>query len=250
MVIASLSPRTFASDELELLAAIGNQVGVAVDRANLQAQELRAAILEERQNMARQMHDDIAQTLGYLGLQVDTVMGSSSLSQDVEAQAKLEEIRKAIEAAYRRVRGSITWLEEDVPGHFDLGAALLEIISEFEEQTGCRVESRVDGSQLLRLPPSVAFQVTYIIREALTNVGKHSGADAVHLTLQGLEDGRVEVTIQDNGRGFDPDSEQRSGGGGFGLRFMRERAEGVGGSLKIESQPGQGTQVVVSLPSG
>jgi PAS domain S-box-containing protein len=250
MVIASRSPHTFASEELELLAAIGNQVGLAVDRANLQAQELRAAILEERQNMAWQMHDDIAQTLGFLGLQVDTVAGSSSLAQDVEVQAKLEEIRKAIEDAYRRVRSSITRLEEDVPGHFDLGAALLEIISEFEEQTGCRVESRVDGSQLLRLPPSVAFQVTYIIREALTNVGKHSGADYVHLTLRGLEDDRVEVTIQDNGQGFDPDSEQRSGRGGFGLRFMRERAEGIGGSLRIESQPGQGTQVVVSLPLG
>ena len=103
---------------------------------------------------------------------------------------------------------------------------------------------------MLRLPPSVAFQVAYIIREALTNVRKHSGADSVHLTLQGLEDGRVEITIQDNGRGFDLDSEQQSGGRGFGLRFMRERAERVGGSLRIESGPGQGTRVVVSLPSG
>ena len=250
MVIASCSPRTFAPQELELLAAIGNQVGVAVDRANLQAQELRAAILEERQAMARQMHDDIAQTLGYLGLQVDSVMDSSSPDQNVEVQAELEGLRRAIEDAYERVRSSIMRLGEDVPGHFDLGAALPEIISEFEKQTGCRVESRVDRGQLSRLPPSVAFQATYIISEALTNVRKHSGADSVHLTLQGLEDGRIEVTIQDNGRGFDLDSEQQSGWGGFGLRFMRERAERVGGSLRVESQPGQGTRVVVSLPSG
>jgi len=250
MAVTSRSPRTLAPEELELLAAIGNQVGVAVDRANLQAQELRAAILEERQHMAQQMHDDIAQTLGYLGLQVDSVMGSSSLAQNVEVQAELEEIRRAIEDAYERVRSSIMRLREDVPGHFDLGAALPEIINEFEKQTGCRVESRVDGDQLPRLPPSVAFQVTYIIREALTNVRKHSGADSVHLTLQGLEDGRVEVTIQDNGRGFDLDSDQQSGSGGFGLRFMREQAERVGGSLRIESGPGQGTRVVISLPSG
>ncbi len=141
-------------------------------------------------------------------------------------------------------------LREDVPGHLDFGAALPDIISEFEKQTGCRVESRIDGDQLPRLPPSVAFQVTYIIREALTNARKHSGADSVRLTIQDLKDGRVEVTIQDNGQGFDLDSEQQSGGGGFGLRFMRERAERVGGSLRIESGPGQGTRVVISLPSG
>ncbi len=69
-------------------------------------------------------------------------------------------------------------------------------------------------------------------------------------TRQSLEDGRIEVTIQDNGRGFDLDSDQQSGWGGFGLRFMSERAERVGGSLRIESGPGQGTRVVVSLPSG
>jgi two-component system nitrate/nitrite sensor histidine kinase NarX len=248
MVAASRSPRDFASGELDMLVAIGNQVVVAVDRANLQAQELRAAILEERQDMARQMHDDIAQTLGYLGLQVDSVMGSSSLARNVEIQAKLEEIRKAIEDAYERVRSSIMRLGEDVPASFDLGVILPEIISEFEEQIGCRVESRVDRGQLPLLTPSVAVQATYIIREALTNVRKHSGAGSVHLTLQGLGDDMVEVIIQDNGRGFDFAGEPQPGGSGLGLRFMRERAELVGGYLKVESQPGQGTRVVVSLP--
>jgi GAF domain-containing protein/two-component sensor histidine kinase len=250
MIIASHSPRPFASQELELLAAIGNQVGVAVDRANLQARELKAAILEERQATARHMHDDTVQTLGYLGLQVDSVMSNPSLAQNVKVQTDLEEIRKAIEDAYERVRSSITQLEENINDYFDLEDALPEIISEFEKQTRCRVESKVEESQLPRLAPAVAFQAIYIIREALTNVGKHSGATSVHLTFQGLENGRVEVTIQDNGRGFDLHSEQQAGRGGYGLRFMRERAERVGGSLRIESQPGQGTRVVVSLPSG
>jgi PAS domain S-box-containing protein len=249
MILASHRPRTFAAKELELLAAIGNQVGVAVDRAHLQAQELRAAILEERQDMARQMHDDIAQTLGYLGLQVDNVMDSSSLAQNAVVQVELEGIRKAIEDAYERVRNSIARLEEDVPDRFDLGAALPEIISEFEKQTECRVELRVDRDLLSRLPPSVALQATYIIREALANVRKHSGADSVHLTLQCLENGMAEITIQDNGQGFDLDSEQQVGWEGFGLRFMRGRAERAGGSLIVESQPGRGTRVVASLPS-
>jgi GAF domain-containing protein/anti-sigma regulatory factor (Ser/Thr protein kinase) len=249
MALASRSPHTFTPQELDLLAAIGNEVGLAVDRANLQAQKLRAAILEERQAMAQHMHDDIAQILSYLGLQMDSVMNSSSLAQNVEAQAELEEMRKAIEDAYENVRSSITRLEEDVPSHLDLEAALPKIISQFEKQAKCRVELQVDKSPLSRLPTSVAVQAAYIISEALTNVRKHAGADSVHLTLQSLEDGTIKVTIQDNGRGFDLDSEQQSGGGGFGLRFMRKRAERVGGSLRIESQPGQGTQLIVTLPS-
>jgi GAF domain-containing protein len=250
MGLTGRSPCIFVSQELDLLTAIGNQVGVAVDRANLRTQELRAAILEVRQDMARQMHDDIAQTLGYLGLQVDRVMDRSSLAHNVEVQAELEGIRKAIEDAYERVRHSIIRLREDMPDHFDLKTTLSEILDEFEKQTRCRVESTIDEDQLRRLSPSAAPQAAYIIREALTNVAKHSGADSVHLTIQGLEDGRIEITIQDNGRGFDPDSKQQSGRKGFGLRSMRERAERVGGSLKVESQPGQGTRVIISLPPG
>jgi two-component system nitrate/nitrite sensor histidine kinase NarX len=248
MALASRSPRTFTPQELALLAAIGNEVGLALDRANLQAQELRAAILEERQAMARHMHDDLAQRVSYLGFEVDNMLGSSSLTQNVEVQDKLEEIREVIAATYERVRSSIRRLEEDIPSHSDLRAALPEIISQFEKQTRCRVELQVDESQLSRLPPSVTFQAAYIISEALTNVRKHAGADSVHLTLQSLEDDTIKVTIQDNGRGFDLDSEQRSSRGGFGLRFMRERAERVGGSLRIESQPGQGTRLIVTLP--
>jgi nitrate/nitrite-specific signal transduction histidine kinase len=248
MGVTSYSPRTVASEELDLLATIGNQVGMAVDRANLQTQELRAAVLEERQDMARQMHDDIAQTLGYLGLQVDNVMDSPSLAQSAKVQAELEEIRRAIEGAYERVRSSITRLREDVPDYLDLGIALPKIINKFEKRTGCKVELRVDEGQLSCLSPLVALQATYIIREALANIRKHSGADSVYLAIRGLEDGLTEVTIRDNGRGFDLDSERRSGSGGYGLRFMRERAERVRGSLKVESQPGQGTRLVARLP--
>ena len=86
--------------------------------------------------------------------------------------------------------------------------------------------------------------------QALTNVRKHSGADSVHLTLQGLEDGTIKVIIRDNGQGFDLNSDQQLVRGGLGLRIMRERAERAGGSLRVESVAGQGTRVVISLPSG
>ena len=249
MGITSRNPRNFGPGELELLATIGNQVGMAIDRASLQAQELKVAILEERQAMARQMHDDIAQTLGYLGLQMDGVMNSSSLAQNVGVQTDLEEIRKDIEGAYERVRDSIIRLREDVPDHFDLGAALQKSISAFKAQTRCKVNSKLDEARLLRLSPSASFQAIYIIHEALANARKHSNADIVHLTCQDLGDDMIEIIVQDNGRGFDLDLSQQSSCEGLGLRFMKERAERAGGSLRIKTQPGQGVQVAISLPS-
>lgn len=249
MSVTSHHVRASASEELEWLAAIGYQVGVAVDRANLQARELRAAVLEERQAMARQMHDDIAQTLSYLGLRMDNLMGGSILAHNQEEQAELEEIRSAIEDAYERVRSSIIRLQGEIPEQFNLSVALRRRIREFEEQAGCRTEFQVDPDYLLRLSPAIAFQAAYIVQEALTNVRKHAGADTVRVTLCGREDGMVEIAVQDNGRGFDLDGNPRAGQGNFGLRFMRERAERAGGRLEIESRPGQGTRVVVSLPT-
>jgi two-component system nitrate/nitrite sensor histidine kinase NarX len=162
----------------------------------------------------------------------------------------LEELRRDIEDAYERVRSSIIRLQGDIPNHFDLGAALQSSSKEFEEQTGCQVELEMDREQLPHLSAAVAMQATYIVHEALTNVRKHSNADAVRLICQGLEDDIIEIVIQDNGQGFDLDDKQRSTWEGFGLRFMRERAEQVGGSLRINSQPGQGVQVAIRLPSG
>lgn len=254
IVLASRRRRTFDDQELALCAAIGNQLGLAVERTNLQAQELRVAILEERQTMARQMHDDIAQTLGYLGLQVDGVMRNSSLVQNIEVQNDLEEIRRAIDDAYRRVGSSIVRLREDVPRDFDLRTTLQDRIARFVEQTGCKVESELDDVRLSRLSSSTAFQVSYIIHEALTNVRKHSGAECVRLLLDNPEPGVIEIAVQDDGRGFSCDENELADGSTvlqdrrFGLRFMKERAERVGGCLEIKSGINQGTRIVIRLP--
>jgi two-component system nitrate/nitrite sensor histidine kinase NarX len=248
MVICSHSHRALDPQELALCAAIGNQLGVVVERTNLQVQELRAAVLEERQAMAWQMHDDLAQTLGYLGLQIDSLMTHFSLSQNAEVQDDLEEIRSVIDGAYQRVCSSIVRLREDTPQKFDLRTTLLDRIDKFRKQTGCQVESQLDEAYVSCLSPSAAFQVSYIVHEALTNVRKHSGADFVRLSLQSLESDMVEIVIQDNGQGFDPDRNQPLDREGFGLRFMQERAERVGGRLEIVSHPDHGTQIVIRLP--
>jgi signal transduction histidine kinase len=248
MVLAGHRKHRFTADELKLLAIIGRHVGSTVHRADLQAQELRSAVLEERQAMARQMHDDIAQTLGYLGLRIDSVMDHPSLTQNTQIRTELEQIRTVIDKAYHRVRMSIVRLGRDIPAHFDLRVALQEIIDEFQHSTECRVKSEINIDWLAPLSPLVAIQASHIIHEALSNTRKHAGASLVHITLQKTRGDRLEITVEDDGQGFDTDSVSSTYEGGFGLRFMAERAERVGGSLTVESTPGQGTRIIVSLP--
>jgi two-component system nitrate/nitrite sensor histidine kinase NarX len=250
IVLAGHKQHHFTPDELTTLAIMGRHIGSAIHRADLQAQELRAAILEERQAMARQMHDDIAQTLGYLGLQVDNVTDHPSLTQNRDIQAQLEQVRTAIDKAYERVRMSIARLSRDIPEHFDLRIALQEIIDQFTDATECRVRSEIDIDWLAPLSSLVAIQASHIIQEALNNTRKHADASTVHLALQKLGQDGIEVIVEDDGHGFDADAVPSSSEDGFGLRFMAERAERVGGTLRVESRPGQGTRIIVHLPTG
>jgi len=161
----------------------------------------------------------------------------------------LEAVRSVIEKSYQRVRDSIVRLSQDIPNHFDLRVTLRQIIEEFTESTGCRVKMSIDVDWMAPLPPLVAIQASHIIQEALTNVQKYARANTVSLSLQRLNCERIEIVIQDDGRGFDVALVPQTGESGLGLRFMAERAERVGGTFEIKSQPGQGTQIVVCLPA-
>jgi two-component system nitrate/nitrite sensor histidine kinase NarX len=249
IVLASRHGQALSLDETRLLTLLGQHVGSVVFRTNLQAQALRTAILEEQQAMAREMHDDIAQTLGYLGLQVDQIKRDPSLVLSERVQAELETVRKAIESAYTRVRASISRLRKQIPEHYDLESVLDETIGEFRQHTQCTLNLEINVDWLAPLAPLVAIQASHIIREALTNIRKHAKASNVRLALARVSDDVVEITICDDGRGFDVDLAPQSDKGGLGLRFMAERAERVGGSLRLESEPGQGTRVEVRLPA-
>jgi nitrate/nitrite-specific signal transduction histidine kinase len=249
IVLADQEQRRFRPDELRALSIVGRHVGSAIHRTELQAQQLRVSVLEERHTIAQQLHDGIAQTLGYLGLQVDNVMENPTLDRNAQVQADLEEVRTAIDNAYRGVRDSITRLSKDIPDDFDLSTALQETVEEFERAAGCNINLDVSVDWVVSMAPLVAIQAYHIIHEALTNVRKHAAADTVHLALQRFGDDMIEIVIRDNGQGFDMDSALRSNRAGFGLRFMAERAERVAGSFRVESRPGDGTQIVVRLPS-
>jgi signal transduction histidine kinase len=244
MAIFSLDPGLPTADDVELLGALGNPIGVAIENARLSAQLEAMNVIEERHRIGREMHDGLAQELGYLYLKMGEVEGKASIDPIREDVLEM----KAVAArAYEDVRHAIFGLKIDVSRGLGLVATLAEYLHEFRGQTRISVNLKVVDERATRLSPQVEIQLIRIIQEALTNVRRHAQARQGRVTFSS-EGATAKVTIQDDGRGFDPAEVTRPGRASFGLLTMRERAESTGGSLEVQSEPGTGTTVIVRLP--
>lgn len=190
-----------------------------------------AAVLEERQRVARDLHDGLAQELAYLARNLDL------LDEETNAET-VKRLRQAVERARVGSRRAIGALVDS--GRQASEITLAEATSEIAERFD--IELVFDTVCDVRLPEIRAEAMMRIACEAVTNAALHSGASLVHLSLD--HDGqRVRLRVSDTGRGFDPDVD----GEGFGLVSMRERAHAVGGDLRISSAPGRGSEVEAVL---
>jgi len=211
-------------------------------------QELVAlnAVVQERERLSRELHDGLAQVVSYMLLRLDTVEELIRSGRNAEAAAELGKMRALGDNLYVDVRESISGLRSRVA---DVGfmQALREYASEFEDRHGITVS--LHGAAPRNASPAVEAQLFRITQEALTNVRKHSQARSVTVTVGGGDPEHMQVAIVDDGRGFDPSLEGAPRTGSFGLRCMRERAEALGGSLQIESEPRRGTRVLVQIPT-
>lgn len=250
MVVSSRSPHTFTSQELGLLSAIGNQIGMAIENARLHEQELTMAALAERNLMARQIHDDMAQTLSYLGLKVDYLKQLLSPGRGTEIERELDEMRKVINSLYDIVHQDILELRRPLPGGSDLRSGLGQVLQTFEQESGIKCELIADeAGRTDVLSMSARFQILYIVREALANVRKHAQASKVLLTLD-REEAEIRIAVEDNGIGFDAAEGDRWEKTHLGLEIMEGRAKQIGGRLEVDTQPGCGTKIVVRIPVG
>jgi two-component system nitrate/nitrite sensor histidine kinase NarX len=161
-------------------------------------------------------------------------------------QVRLGELQGGLKRAYTQVRMALTGLRQPAPDSSQLVAAVEALLAEFSEQNGASVDLAVAGADIDCLSPLMQKQLLYIVREALTNIGRHAQATCVQLSLT-RENGLARVTIADDGTGFDPAAvdDQKH----LGLAIMRARAERSQGHLSIHSQPGQGTRITVSFPA-
>ncbi len=213
--------------------------------AALLEQQRAIAALHEREQMARELHDGLGQVLGYIKMQTQAARSLLAQERKVEADNCLAQLASVAQDAHADVRDYIFQASAASPIELGFGASLQQYLQRFSQNYQIRTTLDMPPEMLDgRFEPAVAMQLLRIIQEALTNARKHAHASQVRISLA-AHAGTAEVTISDDGQGFDPD---QADGGGFGLRFMRERAEGVGGSLRVRSAPGQGTQVIVEAP--
>ena len=233
-------------DEIGQLSHSFNVMAARLEDHERRVQSL--AVLEERERLAREMHDGLAQSLGYLLLKVRALGELIPSPCPPRVGAALAEAEKIAAEAFREVRQSLFGLRTMVTRSLGLVPTLAEYLHDFSEQSGVAVDLRLGDEAPIRLSPDREVQLIRIIQEALINVRKHAEAQRASVSLTEVPEG-LEVTIADDGCGFDPVEVQARGRGSFGLQTMEERAAAVGGAFRVESAPGNGTRVVVRLPA-
>lgn len=239
--------RPFDEAEIRALTLLANAAAIALENSRLiaagQRQAKENAALAERERLAANLHDNLAQTLGALHMRVDRLAGDLQMGE--QAQDHLAQIQHNLKQAYAQVRMALTGLREAPVGDDNFMDEVQTTLTEFEAQTGVPVEwaGEIEPGWVTAVTQK---QALHIIREALTNIRRHARASRVQLTLC-QENGSCIVTVADDGLGFDPD--QVSGHNHLGLSIMRARAERSQGQLTIHSMPGKGTRVTAVFPT-
>ena len=212
----------------------------------LQDHQRTVAMLQERELLGRELHDGIGQMLAAAHLQVKSASELLARGETALVESCLLRLAEVTQEAKESVREYLLGVKSRFSSEQSLVSALRQHIKHYSQSYGIHIELVASPAlEEKRIDAVVEAQLQPIIQEALTNVRKHAGAKSARIIFSSY-DSQVRVTIEDDGRGFDPGeiSEKQ----GFGLRSMRGRAEAVGGRLEVNSAPGKGTRVIVQVP--
>lgn len=209
----------------------------------LAEQSRQAAVLEERNRLAREIHDTLSQVFTGILLQLRLAQ-RVFLQRPEEAWGLVQRASELVQQGLDETRRSVWALQPEAPEYRDLVGTLSRAVECMAPETAAQMELHIQGTPRA-LPPDVGMNLLRIGQEALTNALRHGQAQIVWIGLA-FDDDRVQLRIQDDGQGFH--LARQAEGGGFGLIGMRQRAERLGGQLTIASQPGRGTEVAVSVP--
>lgn len=236
--------RQFSVDaqRVALLASIADQVGVAVENARLYQQAEQLAVMEERQRLARELHDSVTQSLYSVTLLAETGRRSVAGGELGQLKGYLDRLGEIARQALKEMRLLVYELRPAALEQDGLVGALQRRLDAVEGRAG--VEARLLLETEAELAAPVEEALYRIAQEALNNVLKHAAATAVTVCIRAGA-GEVTLEVEDNGRGFDLEAAAKQGG--LGLISMRERAERLGGSLIITTAPGEGTKVVANI---
>jgi two-component system nitrate/nitrite sensor histidine kinase NarX len=237
---AQVSP---SEAERSLLEALVAHLSAAMENLRLDSLAKEAAVSQERNLLARELHDSIAQSLAFLKIQVQLMRDALASGNAARIQSVLGEIDAGVRESYGDVRELLVHFRTRANAEH-IEPALQTTLRKFEHQSGVKARLQMQG-QGLPLSPDLQIQVLHILQEALSNVRKHAHASRVWLDVQQQPRWRFEV--RDDGIGFKADDPGRNETH-VGLRIMAERAERIGATLEVISTPGQGSSVVLELP--
>lgn len=243
----SYSPIPQPNGDTHVLMVIRDLTAQRRLRQVVQAQVQQLAMLQERERLAREFHDGLAQTLAYLNIQASQLDRTLANGDTDTARTQLGEMQLVIQSAYRDVRHALYDLRVSLDA--GLGPALEAYCQSFGARNNLEMHYTGTATGSDCLGPDQAAQVLRIVQEALTNVRKHSRAHGVWVNLAVGHD-TLTVTVKDNGVGFavNADGLAAAKPGHYGLRTMRERASGIGGTLTVRSEPGDGAEIVLTVP--
>ncbi|HEY5629452.1 MAG TPA: GAF domain-containing sensor histidine kinase, partial [Candidatus Limnocylindrales bacterium] len=243
----------FTPDDEQLVEMFAVHAGIAIENARLHDQVQRLAVVEERERIGKDLHDGIIQAIYAVGLSLEDV---PELVEDaagrVEAVARVDRAIDSLNLVIADIRSYILRLRPAMGGKEDPVESLVRLGEEVGMNAVIDLEVDLDGgADLFRaMPPDRISDLLFIVREALSNVARHSGATRMALVLA-QEDGDLVLCVEDNGRGFDPGSQLGPDrlGRHQGLTNMHDRAVGMAGTFAIERPDGSGTRIIVRVPA-
>jgi PAS domain S-box-containing protein len=248
-VMVTVSPIKDANGRLVSLLGISTDMR---DKKRLEQKLLRQqralAIMEERERLARELHDSLGQIMGYVNAQTQATREMLSKNEIMVADSYLKRLVEVAQEAHADVREHILSLQVSPLKEQGLLPALKGYLHQFSQHNNIQTKlTASDELANLVIGPNVEIQLMRIVQEAVTNVRKHANAQQVQITFE-VDNGQAQIAIEDDGRGFDPTLTSSKSERHFGLKIMQERAKGIGGSVQVQSKPGQGTLVKVNTP--
>ena len=226
----------------QLLLTIANQIGLSLENLNQRKRTEEALILEERQRLARDLHDSVSQSLYGLVLAADIGNKFLKIKAYPELSRTLSEIGEISLQSLKEMRLMLFELHPLTFDKVGLAGALDLRLNTVERRAEMETTLEIGGTEFI--PPRIDLEIYWIITEALNNSLKHSFASQILISIKAVQD-MVNIQVIDNGKGF---SKEDQNSGGFGLSSMMERANRIGGNLEVESQKGIGTKIRIKIP--
>lgn len=237
-------PESLSDDMENLLTSIGRHLGMAIEKARLDEEAQRLSIMEERTHLAHELHDSLAQTLATLRFKVGS-LEEETRSANPNLKREIRMTREILQQANNELRELIGQFRAPIHRQ-DLFASIEKVIRQFRETNSARIFLQKDWKDI-QLPLEIEIEILRILQESLCNIRKHANAKNVRVLMRAAPKGYFEVMIEDDGQGMDSPKTQGNRGEHIGLMVMEERAARIEGDLRIETEPGEGTRVILTF---